>query len=172
MARKVKLEVTTCSLGSKEVLISTHRVRSYLVIVALGLPLTLGSLLMLIAGLKSVWSVVLLGPLLVLGGVLLYMGFQAFVAPRVLIETANRVVHVGQRGTQFGQTWSFDDLNEPPIDASITCFSLVCARLCFRDGRSLPPFVTTDVHRAEEAILGIGAALDYTFPEACDESFV
>jgi hypothetical protein len=167
MARKVELEVTTCSLGSKEVLISPHRVRSYLIIIALGLPLTLGSLLMLIVGFRSVWPIAPFGLCLVLGGVLLYMGLQAFVAPRVLIETANRVVNVGQRGTQFGQTWSFDDLNEPPIDASITCLSLVRARLCFRDGRSLLLFVTTDVHGAEEAILGIGAALGY---RRCDSA--
>jgi hypothetical protein len=173
MARKVKLEVTTYSLGSEEVLISPHRVRSFLVIIALGLPLTFVSILMLIAGFRSVWSIVIFGLCLVLGGVLLYMSLQAFLAPSVLIETENRVIHVGPRGTQFGQTWSFDDLDKPPIDAVLTLgFLLARARLRLGDGRSLLLFVTTDVHRAEEAILGIGAALDYTFPEACDESFV
>jgi hypothetical protein len=140
--QKLALEVTNCTrMENGDVLISPRRGRAIFVI-ALGLPLALGGLLLLISDpLEGLYVSILL---LALGGALSYVGVRALTAPEISIEVANRLIHVRARGSLSAQTRPFDAL-VGPVGASDVGFgfSLVHAglRSKVRSWGSSPPTV-------------------------------
>ena len=151
----LKLEGAACTrMENGDLLISRRRVRGVFIVV-FGLLLALGGVWILVLSLsrEPLKGLLYAGMLLVLGGLLAYVGYRALTGPEVSIEVADRLIRVRARGSHAARIRPFDTL-QGPVDITTTeiGFPLVIARLRFQEGEPLTLFTTGDRKKAQAAV--------------------
>lgn len=159
--RVLKLEGAACTLMENgDVLISRRRGRGVFV-VAFGVALALGGVGLFFLSLPSepLEGLVIGGLVLGLGVLLSSIGIRALTGPEISIVVADRLIRVGARGSQPGQTRSFDALRGPvEVGSKQSTFPSVTVRLRFDDGEPLSLFMTGDTKKAQEIVRWLEAA--------------
>ena len=159
--RMLSLEGAACTrMENGDLLISRRRVRGVFV-VGFGLLLALGGVWLFVLSLshEPLKALLYAGMLLVLGGLLAYLGYRALTAPEISIEVADRLIRVRAHGSQLDQVRSFDALQgSVDITTMEIGFPLVIARLRFEEGEPLSLFMTGDKKKAQTAVQWLEAA--------------